>query len=166
MLELIVIAVALAAVIFLGRVLIAHFSSGNIQRFMNQRRAGSQLVSRGELIDGNRHIPVALALGASALYYESSELQASLDLEWICEVDYDDEVVTGHFIGDGKIVTIRCHSQAFEFLIPMAELAQWQRLLPARRRPIEETAVAPNGDLSRAEDEGWPAPAAAEGTAL
>src|ERR1051325_6780433 len=103
--------IALAAVFYLIKILAARLASDRIQQFMDRRRASSRLVSRGELVDGNRHLPVALALGPSTLYYESSELQASLDLEWIGEVEYDDDVVTGQYAGAGPILTIRCPTQ-------------------------------------------------------
>jgi hypothetical protein len=123
--------IALAAIVYLIKILAARLASDHIQQFMDRRRASSRLVSRGELVDGNRYLPVALALGASTLYYESSDLQASLDLEWIGGVEYDDDVVTGQYAGDGHILTIRCYSQAFRFLIPVAALSQWQAALPA-----------------------------------
>ena len=172
MLTWLVIAVALAAVVYLGRNLAARFASDRIQQFIDRRRASSRLVSRAELIDGSRHLPVALALGATALYYESSDLQASLDLEWIGEVEYDDEVVTGQYAGDGKILTIRCYSQAFEFLIPIGALAQWQAVLPAHRPaapadpPAGDTRLVSNRELNRANDDGWPIQAVAEGATL
>jgi len=159
---LLIIGISVAVVIFLGWNLSARFASGRIERFMERRRASSRIVSRGELIDGSRHLPVALALGASALYYESSDLQASLDLEWIGDVDYDDDVVTGHSFGEGKILTIRCYSQSFRFLIPIAAIPQWQAVLPAHRQAAHKSgAAAGDPDVSssernRADDDGWP----------
>jgi len=156
------IGIALAAVAFLGRNLAQRFASDRLQQLMDHRRASSRLVSRGEFIDGSRHLPVALALGESTLYYESSDLQASLDLQWIDDVEYDDEVVTGHSIGEGKILTLRCYSQAFEFLIPIAVLPQWQAVLPAHRRaanaaaPASDARPVSNRELGRADDDGWP----------
>ena len=160
--------IALAAVVYLVRILAARFASDRIQQFMDRRRASSRVVSRGELIDGSRHLPVALALGASALYYESSDLQASLDLEWIGEVEYDDDVVTGQYAGDGNILTIRCYSQAFRFLIPTAALPEWQAVLPAHRQaarvnpPAGDAHLVSNRELNRADDDGWPIQAVAE----
>jgi hypothetical protein len=159
MLTWLLIGIAAVVVVYLCRNLAARFASDRTQQLMDRRRASSRLVSRGELIDGSRHLPVALALGAAALYYESSDLQASLDLEWIREVDYDGEVVTGHSVGEGRILTIRCYSQSFQFLIPIAVLPQWQAVLPAHRQ------TADHGATSRADDDGWPTPAAANGAA-
>jgi hypothetical protein len=152
------IGITLAALVYLGRNLARRFASDRIQQLMDRRRASCRLVSRGELIDGSRHVAVALALGASTLYYESSDLQASLDLEWIEEVEYDDEVVTGHSMGAGRILTLRCYSQAFAFLIPIDALAQWQAVLPAHRRaaaPAADSLLVSNRELSRADDDGW-----------
>src|ERR1041385_5776040 len=171
MLTWLVVGIAVVAVLYLGRNLATRSASDRIRQVMDRRRASSRLVSRGELIDGNRHLPVDLALSESALFYESSDLQASLDLEWIGEVEYDDAVVTGQYVGDGSILTIRCYSQAFEFLIPIAVLPLWQAVLPAHQAA---RAGAPAGDahvvsargLSRADDDGWPVQAVAEGATL
>jgi len=152
MLTWLTIGIALAAVVYLGRNLARRFASDRIQQLMDRRRASSRLISRGELIDGSRHLPVALALDAATLYYESADLQASLDLQWIEEVEYDGDVVTGHSIGAGRILTLRCYSQAFEFLIPVDALPRWQEVLPAHRRAAHAAAPA-----------GWPTQAAAEG---
>ena len=132
MLTLVIIGAAVV-VIVLGWNLFKRFASDRIQHFMDGRRASSRLVSRGELIDGSRHLPVSLALSASTLYYENSDMQASLDLEWVQEVEYENDVVTGQSVGDGKILRLRCNSQAFEFLIPTGVLQQWQMMLPAHR---------------------------------
>ncbi len=172
MLTWLVIGIALVGVVYLGRNLAARFASHRLRQFIDRRRTSSRLVSRGELIDGNRHLPVALALSESALFYESSDLQASLDLEWIGEVEYDDAVVAGKYVGDGSVLTIRCYSQAFEFLIPIAALPQWQAVLPAHRQaaragaPAVDAHFVSNRELSRADDDGWPIQAVAEGTAL
>src|ERR1044071_3039326 len=168
MLTWLIIGIAAAVVVYLWRNLASRFASDRIQQCMDHRRASSALAHRRELIDGSRHLPVALALDASTLYYESSDLQASLGLEWIGEVDYDDDVVIGHFVGEGKILRIRCYSQAFRFLIPAAALSQWQAVLPAHRQmahkgaPAVDAHLVSNRELSRADDDGWPTQVAAE----
>lgn len=139
--------VAAAVLVVLGLNLIKRFGSDRIQHFMDSRRASSRLVSRGELIDGSRHLLVSLALNGSAIYYENSDMQASLELQWVEEVEYEDDLVTGRYIGKGKILRLRCFSQAFEFLIPTAVLQQWKTMLPAHRR-VTLVAV-PGADVSR-----------------
>jgi hypothetical protein len=90
-------------------------------------------VGRGELIDGTRHIPVALALSASTLYYENADLSASLDLEYVEEVEYDDELMIGRAVAAGKVMRLRCFSKVFEFILDAATAPQWQAMLPAVR---------------------------------
>jgi hypothetical protein len=114
------------------------------------------LVSSAEFIDGVRHVPVSLALNHRALYYENADMQASLDLEWIQEVEYDDELVTGQSIRRGKVLRLRCYSQVFEFIVPAGALQKWQAVLPARDGVVSAAvADASLRDLSRAEDDGW-----------
>ena len=142
----------------LGWNLRKRFATDGIRRFKDGRRASSRLVSSAEFIDGNRHLPVSLALNTVAFYYENSDMQASLDLDWIQEVEYENELVTGQHVGQGKVLRLRCFSQAFEFILPTGAVQQWQSVLPARR-----TNGAPAdfmNELSRADDDGWPAVAA------
>src|SRR5438445_445372 len=78
-------------------VLVAAYLTWNLNRRLRadritalneRRRAASRFVSRGELVDGNRHLAVALALTESTFFYESSEMEASIDLEWVREIEY------------------------------------------------------------------------------
>jgi hypothetical protein len=118
-------------------------TSQGLQKLNDQRRATSRIVSRGEFVDGNRCLEVALALTDKALYYESSEVQASLDLEWIEEVDYDTELATGRSIAGGQVLRLRCHRQVFEFILPNEVVLAWKGVLPATRplRPVETSAA-------------------------
>src|SRR5207248_8305542 len=50
--------------------LIRRFGSDRIGALMEKRRATSRFVCRGELVDGNRHLDVAMAVTQSALFYE------------------------------------------------------------------------------------------------
>jgi hypothetical protein len=104
-----------------------------MQRLNDVRRASCRLVGKGELIDGTRHIPVALALSESTLFYENSELQASLDLESVDEVEYDTELMIGRSVDHGKVMRLRCVSKVFEFILDGATAPQWQAMLPAVR---------------------------------
>lgn len=134
------------------------FAADGIGRFKDSRRASSRLVSGAEFIDGSRHLPISLALNDRALYYENADMQASLDLDWIQEVEYENDLVTGQQVGHGKVLRLRCFSQVFEFIIPSDAVQQWQGVLPARRT---HAAVADSvNELSRAADDGWPAVAA------
>lgn len=159
------VAIGAVVILFLGRNLIKRFASDRIGRLVDGRRGTSRLVTRGEFIDGSHHQPVSLSLGKSALYYESSKLQGSLDLDWVGEVEYENEVVTGPYVGDGKILRLHCFGQEFAFLVPTGLLEQWQTVLPAYRKTTAADAEGSAEELRRAEDEGWPieGPAATRG---
>lgn len=123
---------AVFAAVYLIRALSARVSAKGIQKFNDQRRASCRLVSPGELIDGSRHIPVALAVNDRTLYYENADLSGSLDLEWVQEVEYDDELSTGRVV-EGKVMRLRCSSQGFEFVLPSNVVAGWQAIVPSHR---------------------------------
>ena len=104
-----------------------------IGAFSDRRRDGSLLVSRGELIDGNRHLDVALAVTDTMFIFESTETEGTLDRNTIDEVDYTDELATGRVVPGGNVLRLRCSSTTFEFLIPPELLRQWQAVLPPQR---------------------------------
>ena len=122
-----VVAIALAINLY------KQLSAERLAAFSERRRASSQQVSRGQIVDGRRHENVALALTTSALIYENSHMQGSLDREWIQEVGYEDELATGERVGSGKVLRIRCFSKTFEFVIPWDVVREWQAVLPAHR---------------------------------
>ena len=142
----------------LGWNLTKRFAADRIGRLNDGRRASSRIVSSAEFIDGSRHLPISLALNDAALYYENSDLQASLDLNWIQEVEYENELVTGQHVGHGKVLRLRCFSQVFEFILPADAVQRWQAALPARR--TNGTNADSANELSRADDDGWPVAAA------
>ena len=100
---------------------------------MNERRATSRMVSRGEFVDGNRHLAVALALTNSDFFYENADMEASIDLRWIREIVYDTSLTTGQPVAGGKVLRIRCFSQLFEFVVPDESLVRWHMMLPPRK---------------------------------
>jgi hypothetical protein len=104
-----------------------------IAGFNEKRRASSRIVSRGELVDGNRHQAVALALTQETLYFENSDMEASIDLQWVREIEYDTELATGLAIASGKVLRLRSHSQTFEFVLANDVVARWHMMLPPRR---------------------------------
>jgi hypothetical protein len=124
---------AVVVVALLGWNLCKRFGTDRIVVFLERRRAGSKIVSRGEFVDGNRHLDVALALTSSSLFYENSNMQASIDLQWVREVEYDTELATGFAITDGRVLRLRSQSQTFEFVIPAEDVTRWHMLLPPRR---------------------------------
>ena len=132
---------ALIAVAILGRSLYRRFATDRIAVFNEQRRSTSRLVGRAELVDGNRHLDVALALTPTTLFYENADMQASIDLDFVREIEYDTELATGTTPATGKVLRLRSNSQAFEFVIPNDVLARWHMMLPPRRAAVAAQAA-------------------------
>jgi len=124
---------AAVVVLFLSWNLYHRFGADRIAAFSEKRRVTSRIVSRGEFFDGSRHIEVALALTGETFYYENADMEASLDLEWVREIEYDTRLATGAAIAHGKVLRLRCYSQTFEFVLPDDVVARWQTMLPPRR---------------------------------
>ena len=124
---------AVVVIGFLGWNLYRRFGTDRIAAFTEKRRSTSRVVSRGEFVDGNRHIDVALAVAQSTLFYENSDMQASIDLQWVREIEYDTELGTGSVPANGKVLRLRSRSQTFEFVIPNDVVARWHMMLPPRR---------------------------------
>ena len=106
--------------------------SDRITELNDRRRATARLVSRGQLVDGNRHIDVALAVTKSTLFYENSDMQASIDLRWVREVEYVSQLMTGSSVSSGKVMRLRINSQTVEFVIPFDVVSRWNLMLPPR----------------------------------
>jgi hypothetical protein len=107
-------------------------SKDHVDEVLARHKASARVCSRACLVEGMEQIPVALALTADAIYYENRDLQASIDLSVIEEVEYDDETATGHTIA-GKVLRLRAHNHVFEFTLDVASAKQWEAALPARR---------------------------------
>src|SRR5438034_9594726 len=101
---------AVVAAIFLGWRLYRRVGADYIAQLNERRRATSRLVSRGEFVDGNRHLEVALAVTHSTLFYENRDMQASVDLQWVREIEYDNELATGSVVDGGKVLRLRSDS--------------------------------------------------------
>ncbi|HVT42812.1 MAG TPA: hypothetical protein VMT00_00315 [Thermoanaerobaculia bacterium] len=124
---------AFVVVALLGWNLYRRFGTDSIDGFNERRRATSLLVGRGELIDGNRHLDVALAVTGTTLFYENSDMQASIDLEWVHEIEYDTELATGRAIDEGRVLRLRSRSQTLELVLPNDVVSRWYAILPPRR---------------------------------
>lgn len=133
---------AFVVIAILGWNLYRRLGSDRIAQFNDKRRAASRMVSPGEFVDGNRHLPVALAVTQSMFFYENSDMEASLDLQWVREIEYDTQLATGASVDGGKVLRLRCFSQVFEFVIPNDVVARWHMMLPPRRA-IEAAVIAP-----------------------
>ena len=129
------------AVAVLGWSLYRRFGADRIGELNEQRRASSRMVGRGEFVDGSRHLDVALAVTQSTFFYENSDMQASLDLQWVREIEYDTELATGSAVAGGKIIRLRSDSQTFEFVLPNDMVPRWHLMLPPRR-PLEPAIAA------------------------
>ena len=106
-----------------------------IAAMIEKRKQSSTLVSKAEYATGVERMPVALALTSDAVYYENPDLQASLDLPQIDEVEYDDELTTGKSIEQGsRVLRLRSHGTPIEFVISAADATRWQQVLPPRQQ--------------------------------
>ena len=110
-----------------------------IEEHVKRRSAGSRVCSRAEFVEGIERIPVALALTDDTIYYENPDLQASLELRRIEEVEYDDETATGHNV-NGKALRLRSHGHTFEFVLNLENARKWETALPPHR--IDEGPAA------------------------
>lgn len=100
---------------------------------MEKRRPASKLVSRADYIEGAETIPVALALTGDTFYYENPDMEASFELNRIDEIEYSDELMTGKNHDEGcRVLRLRSHGTAFEFLLDRNECQKWQSVLPPR----------------------------------
>jgi hypothetical protein len=107
-------------------------SKDRIDEILAKHRASASVCSRANLMEGMEMIPVALALKNDAIYYENTDLQASIELALIEEIEYDDETATGHTM-PGKVLRIRAHNHVFEFALDLPTARQWEAALPPRR---------------------------------
>jgi hypothetical protein len=133
---------ALGVVASLCWILYRHIAASRIEALTNKRRATSRMVGSGEFVDGSRHLEVALALTNTDLFYENGQMQASLDLRWIREIEYDTRLATGHAVEGGKVLRIRSFSQVFEFIVPNDDLVRWHMMLPPRGRDASPSELA------------------------
>jgi hypothetical protein len=130
---------AVLVVAFLAWNLYRRFGTDHIESFLERRRKTSRFVSRGWFVDGSRQLDVALALDQSTFFYENRDMQASIDLQWVREIEYDTKLATGAAAGGGKILRLRSQSQTFEFVLPDDVVARWHTMLP--QRPAVARAV-------------------------
>jgi hypothetical protein len=104
-----------------------------IGALLEKRRANSRLVSRADYVEGAELISVAMALTNDSFYYENPDLEASFELNRIDEIEYSDELMTGkNHRTDARVLRLRSHGAAFEFLMDRAEAQKWEAVLPSR----------------------------------
>jgi hypothetical protein len=103
-----------------------------VDEYVKRRSGSSRVASRADFVEGIERIPVALALTDDTLYYENPDLQASLELQRIEEIEYDDETATGQHVA-GKALRLRSHGHTFEFVLDGDTARKWQTVLPPHR---------------------------------
>jgi hypothetical protein len=107
-------------------------SKDHVEQVLANHRPSARVCGRACLLEGMEQIPVALILTADTIYYENRDLQASIELPLIEEVEYDDETATGHTV-PGRVLRLRAHNHVFEFTLDLPSAKQWEAALPARR---------------------------------
>jgi len=103
-------------------------SRDGFAELIRRRKTTARISSMAELVDGGNHIPVALTLERSQIFYESNYLQAKLEIARLDEVEYDSEHGTGK-----NILRLRAHGQSFQFVLDASSARDWAGLLPAHR---------------------------------
>ena len=121
-----------AVLALLLRELLKRLASDRLSLLTQRRRATALIVSRGEVVDGSRHMDVALALTDSMFIYENPDFEGYLERKTIHEVEYENELTTGQTVR-GKVLRLRCFSSTFEFVLPIDDAQKWQMILPAHR---------------------------------
>ena len=101
---------------------------------MAQHKGTATICSRAQLIDGANHIDVALMLEQQQINYQNNDidLDATLDIAQIDEVEYGSDLVNGG-TPDGRVLRLRAHGRAIEFVLDAASAAQWALKLPPHR---------------------------------
>lgn len=123
---------ALAIILVAAVVWMIHHRRDEARFAAAAARPGAMIVSHAQLIDGRNHIPVALTLGRQQILYGNADLDASIDIVQIDEVEYGSDLVSGG-IADGAVLRLRSHGRATEFILDMAAANRWSALLPPHR---------------------------------
>jgi len=97
-----------------------------------QSRPEAALCSHAHLIDGRNHIAVDLTLERRQIVYGNGNLEGSIEIGQIDEVEYGSDLVTGG-IADGAVLRLRSHGRALEFVLDMTSAERWSALLPPHR---------------------------------
>ena len=103
---------------------------------LTRHRPTAKVSSRAELVDAmnapSKHALIALTLEQQHIYYQNSDLDATLDIDQIDEVEYSSDLLTGG-IATGAVLRLRAHGRAIEFVLDMASARRWSELLPPHR---------------------------------
>ena len=116
-------------------------ATDQMTEMMSHTDPDAMVASRAQLIDGANHIPVALTLDPTRITYRNADLDASIDIRQIDEVEYGSDLVTGG-IADGAVLRLRAHGRAIEFVLDSAAADRWCHRLPPHRMNEEGTVHA------------------------
>ena len=108
-------------------------SNDQLDEILNRHKATSKITTKADFVEGMNHIPVALVLKESEIFYENPDLQARLEIARIDEVEYDSELATGNNIESGRVLRLRSHGHAFEFILDASSAEKWSTALPPHR---------------------------------
>jgi len=131
---------AFIALAVLGWNLYRRIGADRIEKFMERRRPTARMVSRADFIDGDRHVAVALAVTDSTFFYENTDMQSTLDLQWVREIEYGAQLANGVAVAGGKVLRLRCYNETFEFVLPNDVVARWHMMMPPRRAAVPAVA--------------------------
>ncbi|MGH9458627.1 MAG: hypothetical protein ACRD2J_13430 [Thermoanaerobaculia bacterium] len=109
------------------------FAHDKIQALLDKRKNESKIAIPAEFVEANTKIPVALSLTEQSLFYENPDLEARLDLQQIEEVEYGSELFTGQEVPHGRVLRLRSHGHAFEFILDKVNSERFESFLPPHR---------------------------------
>jgi hypothetical protein len=99
---------------------------------MSHGDKSSLMSSRAQFVVGGSQIPVALTLDPPRIRYQNADVDASIDIKQIDEVEYGSDLLTGGIAG-GAVLRLRSHGVAFEFVLDVAAAERWCHRLPPHR---------------------------------
>jgi hypothetical protein len=122
--------VALAALVWL---FLRTWTNDQLDEIVKKHRPTAKVTTKADFVEGMNHIPVALSLEGNDVLYENSDLQAKLEIARIDEVEYVNELSTGSAVDAGKVLRLRSHGHAFEFILDSKSAESWTAALPPHR---------------------------------
>ncbi|HYC62705.1 MAG TPA: hypothetical protein VEK79_24385 [Thermoanaerobaculia bacterium] len=133
--------VGLAVLAVLVMVFLKMRRTDHLTAMMDKRRASSTLVTRADYVEGREQIPVALSLTPDTIYYENPDMEASFELSRIDEIEYSDDLATGRDVHGCRVLRLRSHGAAFEFLLDKKDCDKWMAALPPHTYGDQSTAA-------------------------
>lgn len=95
--------------------------------YIERRRSTARVVSRAEYVESVERIPVVLSYVDDTIYYENPDLDASLEISRIDDIEIDRQLATGVFIErDRRVIRLRSHGVAFEFIVDERAAEMWR----------------------------------------